>query len=138
MATWEGTEWGQMLITPSISTQVISFLFCFLLWYSCHTILSKFQMYYIVIHNFQRLYSIYSYYKTLAIFPVPYNIPLYWQLIYFIHSSLYLLIPYLYLASTPSLSPLVTTSLFSISVSLYLLGYSLVCFIFSTQVISAA
>ena len=30
----------------------------------------------IVVHNFQRLYSIYSYYKILAIFPVLYNISL--------------------------------------------------------------
>ena len=48
-----------------------------------------------------------------------YNISL--LLIYFIHSSLYLLILYPYLA--PSLSPLVTTSLFSISVSLFLFCY---------------
>ena len=42
------------------------------------------------------LYSIYSYYKILAIFPVLYNISL--ELIYLIHNSLYFLIPYAYLA----------------------------------------
>ena len=36
--------------------------------------LYKFQVYIIVIHNFQRLYSIYSYYKILAIFSVLYDI----------------------------------------------------------------
>ena len=41
-------------------------------------------------------------------------------LIYCIHSSLYLLIPSPYLAPSPSLSPLVTTSLSSISVNLFL------------------
>ena len=50
-----------------------------------------------------------------------YNISL--QLIYFIHSSLYLLIPYSYLALPPSLFPPVTTSLFCLSVSLFLFCY---------------
>ena len=45
------------------------------------------------------------------------------QLIYFIHSSLYLLIHYLYLAPPPFPLPLVTTSLFSRSVSLFLFCY---------------
>ena len=45
-----------------------------------------------VIQNFLRLYSIYSYYKILVIFPVLHHISLY--LIYFIHSNLYLLIPF--------------------------------------------
>ena len=38
----------------------------------------------VVIEDFYRLYSIYSYYKILAIFPVLYNIIL--LLLYFIHS----------------------------------------------------
>ena len=37
--------------------------------YSWCTILCKLQVYNIVIHNFCRLYSVYSYYKILAIFP---------------------------------------------------------------------
>jgi len=52
---------------------------------------------------------------------VLYNISL--QLVYFIHSSLYLLIPYSYLALPPSLFPPVTTSLFCLSVSLFLFCY---------------
>ena len=39
-------------------------------------ILYKFQMYNIVFHNLERLYSVYSYYKILAIFSVLYNISL--------------------------------------------------------------
>ena len=35
---------------------------------------NMFQVYNIVIHNSERLYSIYSYYKMLAIFPVLYSI----------------------------------------------------------------
>ena len=54
-------------------------------------------------------------------FPVLYNIFL--QLIYFIHSCLYLLIPYSYLTFRPSLCPLRTTSLFCLSVSLFLFCY---------------
>ena len=41
----------------------------------CST-LYKLQVYNIVIHNFKRLYSIYSYYKILAMFPMLYNISL--------------------------------------------------------------
>ena len=63
--------------------------------------------------KFYWLYSIYSYYKMLTVFPVLYGIYLY--LIYFIHSNLYLPIFYPYFAPPPSLSPLVTTSLFSVS-----------------------
>ena len=37
---------------------------------------NMFQVYNTVIHNSERLYSIYSYYKMLAIFPVLYS--LYW------------------------------------------------------------
>ena len=44
-------------------------------------------------------------------------------LVYFTHTSLYLLVPYSYFAPPSSLSPLVTTSLFSISVSLFLFCY---------------
>ena len=39
------------------------------------TIECKLHKYNTVIHNFWRFYSIYSYYNTLAIFPVLYNIP---------------------------------------------------------------
>ena len=38
---------------------------------------NMFQVYNKVMHNFSRLYSIYSYYKILAIFPVLYNTSLY-------------------------------------------------------------
>ena len=78
-------------------------------------------MYNIVIQNFYILYSIYSYYKILAIFSVLYNISL--QLIYYIHSSLYFLIPPPILLLPPSLPTLVTTSLFLISVTLFLFCY---------------
>ena len=70
--------------------------------------------------------------------------PLHWQadsqplhhqgnpLFYFIHISLYLLIVYPYLAPPHSLPPVVTTSLFSISVTIFLFHYihSFTCFIF--------
>ena len=49
---------------------------CVLLMYSCCMVLYKLQVYNIVIHNIQRLYSIYSYYKILVILPVLYNISL--------------------------------------------------------------
>ena len=51
---------------------------------------------------------------------------------------LYLLIPYPYLAPTSFTFPLVTTSLFSITESISVLLYSLICFIFRlhTQVIT--
>ena len=39
-------------------------------------LLHTFQVHNIVIHNFEKLQSIYSYYKILATSPVPYNIPL--------------------------------------------------------------
>ena len=54
-------------------------------------------------------------------FPVLYNTFL--LLIYFIHCSLYLLIPYPYIAPLPFPLPTGTTSLFSISVSLLLFCY---------------
>ena len=67
------------LLAPFFSLSLPSFLnfliyllklkkYCSL-WY-------MFQVYNIVIHNFKRLYSIYSYYKILTIFPVLYNISL--------------------------------------------------------------
>ena len=49
--------------------------------------------------QFLKLYSIYSHYKILVIFPILYNTPL--QLIYFMLSSLYFLIPYPYIAPPP-------------------------------------
>ena len=73
-------------------------------------------MYSKVIQYLYSLYPIKRHYNGCN--SVLYNISL--LFIYFIHSSLYLLIPCHYLASPPSLSPLVTTSLFSISVSLFL------------------
>ena len=79
-----------------------------------------FQVYNTVSHNFQSLDSIYSY-KILAVVAVMCNVCL--QLIYFIHSSLYLLISNSYLAPRPSHAPLVSTSLFSISMSLFLFCY---------------
>lgn len=51
-----------------------------------------------VIHNFQKLYSIYSY-KILAVLPVLYNIFL--QLVHFKYSSLYLWILCIHLALLP-------------------------------------
>ena len=47
-----------------------------LLQYGWHTMLHKSQMYKTVIHNFWKLYSIYSYYKVLALFPLLYDITL--------------------------------------------------------------
>ena len=74
-------------------------------------------------------YSIFSYYKISAIFPVWYNISLY-IILYLIVCMSYSPSPILLLP--PFLSPLVTTSLLSISVSasFLLLLYSLVCCIF--------
>ena len=46
-------------------------------------------VYNIVIQNFYRLYSIQSYCEILTIFPMLYIIS--WELIYFMHSRLYLL-----------------------------------------------
>ena len=65
-------------------------------------------------------------------FSVLYNISL--LLIYFIHSSLYFLIPYPY--RDPPLSPWVNTSLFSIPVSLFLLCYINLLFVFHVKVAS--
>ena len=56
-----------------------------------------------------------------------YNISL--LLIYFIHSSLCLFILYPYLAPSPFLTPPVTTSLFSISVNLFLFVSKFICII---------
>ena len=78
-------------------------------------------MYYIVIQYFSRLYSIQSYYKMLATFRVLHITFLY--LLCFIFSSLYLLILYAYLAPLPPALPLLVTSLFSISLSLFLVHY---------------
>ena len=63
----------------------------------------------------------------------PSHIVQYVPVAYNIHHSLYFLVSYLYIA--PPLFPLLTgnTSLFSISVSLLLLLYSLVCCIFQTS-----
>ena len=54
---------------------ILPFLKKFLLKYGWCALLYKLQVYNIVIHNFLRLYSIYSY-KILAIFPMLYNISL--------------------------------------------------------------
>ena len=59
-------------------------------------------------------------YKILAIFPMLYNISS--QLI-FVLNSLYLLIPYPFIAPLSSLSPLVTTGLFSTCVDSFLFCY---------------
>ena len=65
-----------------------------------------------VIKTFCKLYSIKSYHKILAILHILYN-----SLVYFICSSLYLLMPYpILFLSVPSFS-LVATSLFSILAS---------------------
>lgn len=53
-------------------------------------------------------------YSVLSVFPVFYNI--YWQLIYFIQGSLFLLISYSWLAPPSSPSPVVATTLQSLSV----------------------
>ena len=64
-----------------------------------------------------------------------YNIFLW--LVYFIHSSVSLLIPYLDLSPPLSLSPVVIASLFSLPVSLFLFCYIYIFyFIFYTQNIS--
>ena len=79
--------------------------------------------------NFYRLWSIYSYYKILAIFPVLYNISL--LLIFFIYSSLCLLIPYPCL--TPPPFPLPTVNdyfLLYICEFVSVLLYIFICVIF--------
>ena len=80
-----------------------------------------------LIQNFYTLYSIYAYYGILPIFSVLCNITL--QLIYFIHSTLCLLITSLYFAPPSSISLL----MFSISVSLFLF-----CQIHSFQILDSA
>ena len=55
---------------------------------------------------------------------------------YFIHISLYLLIPSLYIIHPSSLSPPVTTSYFSVSASLFLSLYSRSCCIFRFHILS--
>ena len=67
-----------------------------------------------------------SYYKILVIFSVIQYVPL----AYFKSNHLYLLIPYPFNDPDPSLTPLVTASLFSISMCAYFLLYSLFCCIF--------
>ena len=66
--------------------------------------------------QFLKVYSIYSYYKIVTIFPVLYTIIL---VAYCIHISLYLLLPDPILPFPSPLSLLVTTK-FSVSVSLLL------------------
>ena len=61
-------------------------------------------------------------------FSVVYSIFLF--LIYFMHTSWYLLISYPYLAPPPSLSPLVATGLFFTSMSLFLFCYIHLFFFF--------
>ena len=65
--------------------------------YSWFMIFYKFQVYNTVIHNLWRLYSIYTYCKILAKFPVVQYI----LGAYFIHSNLYLSIPSTYAALLP-------------------------------------
>ena len=48
--------------------------------------------------------------------------------VYFIAGNLYLLIPFTYLPDTPPHSPLMTTSLFSVPVSLFLICFVLLRF----------
>ena len=71
---------------------------------------------------FYRLYFIKSYYKIMAV------ISWYLSLIYFIQNSLYLLFSYPVLLLPFSLSLTVTTSLFFISLSLFLLLHTFVLF----------
>ena len=68
----------------------------------------------IVIHNFQRLHSIYQYHKILAI--SPYCTP-YALVACFIPNGSYLLLVYPYVPPPTFLSPLATSSLFPISVT---------------------
>ena len=67
-------------------------------------------------HQFFQWLFIYSYYKILAVFPLSYRIS--WSFIFYI--ILYFLIPIPALSFFLPICPLVTTSLFSISVSLFL------------------
>ena len=76
--------------------------------------------------NLLRLYSIYNYYKLLAIFPVLFSISLY--LFYFTHSSLHLLI--LFSCLVPSLfsSSLVTTSSLYLWARFFFLIFTSYCY----------
>ena len=80
-----------------------------------------------VIDNFWRLYSIYSYYKLFAIFPVLHNTSL--QLTYLRHSSFRPSVS-CPICPSPFLSLLAITSLFSASESVSSLLHALVCCIF--------
>ena len=91
-------------------------------------ILCQFQVYNIVSLYFYGLYTSFKLItKQWVYFPVLGNISL--LPIYFIHTCLRLLILYPCLAAPPFFSPLVATSLFSISVNLFLFCYLHVCFI---------
>ena len=87
--------------------------------------LQKFQVYNIVIHNFERLYSIYTYDKILAVFPVLYNISLW--LIYFIHSNLYLLIICPYFIPPPF--PLPTGNNWFITLNFFIIHLFWLCWV---------
>lgn len=76
------------------------------------------QVYNVVIHSFQRLYSICNYCRVLVVFRLLCKVA--WKVIYFTQSSFYLLLPSPTSSFPPSLPPLVTTSLFSVSWSLLL------------------
>ena len=62
-------------------------------------------MYTVMIHYFCRLHIIISYHRIMAILPVLCNISL--LLMYFIHNSLYLIIPYPYFVPPHFLFPFV-------------------------------
>ena len=112
---------------------VISLKRFFSLMYSWCTVLYKLQVYSIVIHSFWRLYSI-MVMITCCLYSLCYTVHHY--SFFYICSSLYFLIPYPYLTAPTPLSPLVTTSLFSI-VNIYLnqdsdhIGYIILCSFFS-------
>ena len=59
--------------TGNLSLQIISVCVCVCV---CITIIFAFYFENLFLYNFERLLSIYSYYKMLADFPTLYNIPL--------------------------------------------------------------
>lgn len=83
---------------------VLFYLYIYIYIFEVYLLYSMFQRYNIVIHNFERFYSIYRYYK---------NVPCAVQYILvadLVRGGLLLFIPYCYLAPPPSLFPLVTAS----------------------------
>ena len=116
----------------SITNQ--KFFLLILLKYSLCTVLYELQVYNIAIHNSQRLFSIYSYYKNTGYISC---VVQYILKAYFIHNCLYLLITYPFIFSSHFLFPTDKHKfVLYISESISLLLYSLIFYSFLISHIS--